>query len=142
MHRGARGPRCPGRPGRSEGGQPAGVPAGRGRAAPGPVPADPDAAPVRPGWCPVSATVRLEAETAEVEHAGGSVTFRVLVDGRWVGWVGDGRERRGHRYGVRRWWACWREDGDTAARWSTGLDYRSRKAALAALVAELAGGDR
>lgn len=67
-------------------------------------------------------------------HSGGTVTYRVTVAGRWVGWVGDGRAWRGWRYGRRQWWACWREHGDTAARWSTGLAYPTRKAALAALL--------
>lgn len=87
----------------------------------------------------MSAAVRLVRETERgAMHAGGTVTYRVLVDGRWVGWVGDGREWRGWGYGGRRWWACWREDGDAAARWSTGLDYRTRAAALTALLAAAA----
>ncbi|HKS46376.1 MAG TPA: hypothetical protein VJT49_14945 [Amycolatopsis sp.] len=71
-------------------------------------------------------------------HTGGEVTYRVEVDGRAVGWVGDGRPWRGHRFGGRRWFACWREDGDTAARWDSGLEYGARSAALAALLAEVA----
>ena len=71
-------------------------------------------------------------------QAGGEVAYRVEVDGRPVGWVGDGRPWRGHRFGGRRWFACWREDGDTAARWDSGLGYGARSAALAALLAEVA----
>lgn len=63
-------------------------------------------------------------------HAGGTVTYRVHIDGRWVGWVGDGREWRGWRYGQRRWWACWRQEGDTAARWNSDLTHPTRRAAL------------
>jgi hypothetical protein len=70
-------------------------------------------------------------------HEGGTVTHRVLLDGRWVGWVGDGRPWRGSTWGGRRWWACWREDGDTGARWSPGLDYLTRTAALAALIEQV-----
>lgn len=79
---------------------------------------------------------RLEREQKPM-HAGGTVTYRVYVGDRWVGWVGDGREWRGWRYGGRRWWACWREDGDTAARWNTGLDFGTRTAAGAALLARV-----
>lgn len=70
-------------------------------------------------------------------YVGGTTDHRVYLEGRWVGWVGDGREWRGWRYGARRWWACWREDDDTAARWNTGLEHTSRAAALAALLAEI-----
>jgi hypothetical protein len=67
-------------------------------------------------------------------HGGGNVTYRITVDGRWIGWVGDGREWRGSHYGARKWWACWREEGDTAARWNTGLTHTSRKSAIAELL--------
>lgn len=67
-------------------------------------------------------------------HTDGTVAYRVELGGEQVGWVGDGREWLGWRHGGRRWWACWRQDGDTAARWSTDLDYRTRGAAVAALV--------
>jgi hypothetical protein len=80
----------------------------------------------------MSVDVRLER--TDGMHGGGTGAYRVLVAGRWVGWVGDGRPRRGWRYGGRRWWACWREDGDNAARWNTDLDYRSRRTALTALL--------
>ena len=53
---------------------------------------------------------------------------------RWVGWVGDGRPWRGWRYGGRHWWACWREHGDTAARWRTDLVHPTRRIALDALL--------
>lgn len=71
-------------------------------------------------------------------HASGEVTYRVEIDGRPVGWVGDGRPWRGWRHGGRRWWACWREAEDTAARWSSELEFGTRTAALAALLAEVA----
>jgi hypothetical protein len=80
--------------------------------------------------------LRLEREPQEM-HAGGSAAYRVLVEDRWVGWVGDGQAWRGWRYGARQWWACWREDGDTAARWSTDLDFATRAAALDALTAQV-----
>lgn len=73
-------------------------------------------------------------------HTGGSVTYRVYDGDRWVGWVGDGRKFNGSRYTARKWWACWREDGDTAARWSTGLRFDNRAAAVDALAARIAGG--
>jgi hypothetical protein len=72
----------------------------------------------------------LRAETGR-RHAGGTVTHRVYLAGRWVGWVGDGREWLGHDYGPRRWWAAHREEGDTAARANSGLVHGSRTAALA-----------
>ncbi|MGW3467971.1 hypothetical protein ACWDKQ_05755 [Saccharopolyspora sp. NPDC000995] len=72
-------------------------------------------------------------------HAGGTVAYVVEVDGVAVGWVGDGREWRGWRYGGRRWWACYRLSVDTAAQWSTGLDYAARKAAVSALLEKVAG---
>lgn len=68
-------------------------------------------------------------------HAGGSVAYRVTVAGRWVGWVGDARPWRGWRYGRAYWWACWREEGDTAARWNSGeAELSSRAAAIEALL--------
>lgn len=70
-------------------------------------------------------------------HAGGTVTYRVYLGDRWVGWVGDGREWRGWRYGARRWWACWRETDDTAARWNSDLTHPTRRAALADLAAHV-----
>lgn len=85
--------------------------------------------------CAVSASITLTRQGPL--HSGGTVAYRVHVDGRWVGWVGDGRAWRGWRHGGRRWWACWREDGDTAARWSTDLEYGTRAAALAALTGRL-----
>ncbi|MFL6126483.1 hypothetical protein [Actinophytocola sp.] len=80
----------------------------------------------------MSADVRLER--TDGSHGGGTVNYRVLLAGRWVGWVGDGRPWRGWHYGGRRWWACWREEGDNAARWSTDLDYPSRRTAVIALL--------
>lgn len=78
--------------------------------------------------------VRLVPETESTPWLGGTVIRRVLLDGQWIGWVGDGRRWRGWGYGGRRWFACWRQDGDTAARWCSELDYLTRKAALAALL--------
>ncbi|SEB43204.1 hypothetical protein SAMN04489727_1692 [Amycolatopsis tolypomycina] len=72
-------------------------------------------------------------------YSGGNVTYRVHDGDCWIGWVGDGRKWLGHKYGARKWWACWREDGDAAARWSTGLRYDSRQAALDGLAAHRAG---
>ena len=78
---------------------------------------------------------------------GGSVVYRVMLDERWIGWVGDERPWQGWRFGGRRWWACWREEGDTAARWNTFSDDRertTRAAAVADLLAqvEMAGTPR
>jgi hypothetical protein len=81
--------------------------------------------------------VRMVSDPEHESSDGGTVTYRVMLDDRWIGWVGDRREWRGSRYGGRQWWACWREDGDTAARWnsfSNSDDYPTRKAALAALL--------
>jgi hypothetical protein len=74
-------------------------------------------------------------------HLGGTVTYVVFTDDdRMIGLLGDGREWRGHRYGGRQWWACWREDGDQAARWNSGgLAYRTRAAALSALSSVVGG---
>jgi hypothetical protein len=75
---------------------------------------------------------------------GGTVSYRVALDGRWIGWVGDERTWRGWRYSGRKWWACWREDGDTAARWNShtyedDCGHPTRAAALADLVAHVRG---
>src|SRR5436305_1697134 len=77
--------------------------------------------------------------TDDAVHSGGKVTYRVYDGDRWIGWVGDGRRWRGHRYGAQEWWACWREDGDTAARWSSGLRYAKRADAVDGLAARIAG---
>lgn len=74
-------------------------------------------------------------------HSGvsGATSYAVHLDGKWIGWVGTAREWRGHRYGGLKWWACWREEGDAAARWNShGTALASRKAAVAALLAERA----
>ena len=71
---------------------------------------------------------------------GGTVSYEVYFDGRWIGWVGDDREGYGMRP-PRRWWACWREDGDQAARWN-GVGYRTRAAAVDALTARVGEGRR
>lgn len=76
-------------------------------------------------------------KTDEVE-AGlcGTVVYAVLVDGHRIGWVGDHRQFRGTRYGGRQWWACWREEGDSAAREDSINDasFHARKAAVGALL--------
>ena len=82
--------------------------------------------------------MRPKLVKVDAMDAGGEVAYRVELDGRPVGWVGDGRPWRGWRYGGRKWWACWREEGDTAARWSSELEFPIRSAALAALLAEVA----
>lgn len=64
---------------------------------------------------------------------GGTVSYEVYLDGRWIGWVGDDREGYGIRC-PRRWWACHREDGDQHAR-SNGTGHRTRAAAIDDLVA-------
>jgi hypothetical protein len=64
---------------------------------------------------------------------GGTVTYTVDVDGRWIGWVYDARRFTGFGFGGRTWSATWREDGDTAAR-STTTGHRTRGAAVADLV--------
>ena len=67
---------------------------------------------------------------------GGTVSHEVYLDGRWIGWVGDARRFTGIGFGGRRWWACHRQDGDTAARWNSE-GHGSRKAALQALIARV-----
>jgi hypothetical protein len=81
----------------------------------------------------------LKAAPDEEIALGGTIVYAVLVDGRRVGWVGDERPWRGHRYGQRQWWACWREDDDSAARWNSfdAPVMRSRKAALTALTEQI-----
>jgi hypothetical protein len=86
---------------------------------------------------------RLEKDPERTSMAlGGTVVYRVVVDDRWIGWVGDMRLWRGWRYGGRKWWACWREDGDTAARWSSfdGRPHVTRAAAFADLLRRVVGG--
>jgi hypothetical protein len=83
-------------------------------------------------------TVRLTRETGhDTMHSGGTVAYRVYLDGRWVGWIGDGRQWKGSRYGGLKWWACWREEADTGARWNPGLVHRTRTDAVAALLEEI-----
>jgi hypothetical protein len=86
------------------------------------------------------ADLQLRKETNDDTLAhGGKTTYRVYDGDRWIGWVGDGRRWRGSRYGAQQWWACWREDGDAAARWSSGLRYAKRQDAVDALAAQIAG---
>ena len=89
---------------------------------------------------------RLERENDDgLLAAGGSVVYKVAVDGRRIGWVGDARPWRGWRFGGREWWAAWREDGDTAARWNTFSDDKppaTRAAAVAVLLARVEGVSR
>jgi hypothetical protein len=87
--------------------------------------------------------IRLEKETGQGSmHSGGTVAYRVCLAGRWVGWIGDGREWKGWHYGGRKWWGCWREDADTAARWNTYLTHPTRGGALAALVKHISDSQR
>lgn len=84
---------------------------------------------------------RLEKDCNRTSMAsGGTVVYRVVLDGRWIGWVGDERPWRGWRYGGRKWWACWREDDDIAARWNSfdGQPHATRAAALADLLRHVA----
>jgi hypothetical protein len=89
----------------------------------------------------MSATPKLTRDPDYTSMAaGGTVVYRVTVDGRWIGWVGDQRPWRGWRYGGQFWWACWREEGDTAARWNShddGDGHKTRAAALADLLAQV-----
>lgn len=86
------------------------------------------------------AELQLRKETDDDSlHSGGKVTYRVYDGDRWIGWVGDGRKWRGHGYGAQQWWACWREDGDAAARWNSGLRYAKRSEAVDGLAARIAG---
>lgn len=73
--------------------------------------------------------VDLRPDTAGEVATGGTVIFRAYVGDRWVGWVGDSRKWRGHRYGGRKWWACHRQEGDTYARGRVD-DQATRKAAV------------
>lgn len=67
--------------------------------------------------------------------SGGTVAYTVHLDGLWLGWVGDGRDWTGSGFGGRYWWACWRETGDTAARWCSDPVHRTRRDALIDLFA-------
>jgi hypothetical protein len=71
--------------------------------------------------------------------SGGTVAHEVYVDGRWVGWCYDARRFTGFGFGGRTWSATWREDDDTAARWTTE-GHRTRAAAVEALVEHVRGG--
>lgn len=84
-----------------------------------------------------AAKLAADPDSESMVAAGGTVVYRVTVDGRWIGWVGDIRPWRGWRYGGRQWWACWREEGDNAARWNSHSsgDFKTRAAALAGLLA-------
>lgn len=93
--------------------------------------------------CPASkgsAVIKLEIDNSS-NHTGGTVRYRVHLDGEWIGYVGDGREWRGSRYGGRRWWAAWRQDGDAYARWNTGgITCSTRTEALSDLLAIVKAG--
>lgn len=78
----------------------------------------------------------LKASTRGRMAYGGTVVLDVFLEGRHVGWVGDGRRWTGSDFGARRWWACHREDGDQHARWTSAL-LRTRAAAVDALAAQL-----
>jgi hypothetical protein len=65
-------------------------------------------------------TLRLDPDTDSLPWLGGTVIYRATLNGRWVGWIGDGRIWRGWRYSGR--------------RWSSELTYRTRTAAIAALL--------
>lgn len=83
---------------------------------------------------------KLERASDKLLSGGGSVVYRVFLDGRWIGWVGDQRPWRGHRYGGQSWWASWREEGDLAARWnslSNTVPFRTRSAAVSGLVTQV-----
>lgn len=68
-------------------------------------------------------------------HASGDTAYAVTVDGSRVGYVGDYRPWRGDRWGARRWVAVHNPTGAPGdAQWESE-GHRSRKAALAALLA-------
>lgn len=78
----------------------------------------------------------LTKDTSIEPGMAGTVVYRVTLDGTWIGWVGDYRDWKGYRYGARRWWACWRQDGDTAARWYSD-QHSARTAARTALLTHI-----
>jgi hypothetical protein len=85
--------------------------------------------------------MKLTKDTSPIEWDGGTVRYIVHdATGRFVGYIGDGRAWVGHQYGGRRWWAAYRLDGDTSARWSSDLDYTSRRSALEALKGQVVDG--
>jgi hypothetical protein len=85
--------------------------------------------------------VRLVREPLGPLHGHGTVTWQVHVGGRWVGWVGDARDWTGYGFAGRYWWACWRQDGDTAAR-DNRYHVSTRRAALAWLIIQATASDR
>ena len=86
-------------------------------------------------------TMRLVREPRGPLHAHGTVTWRVHVGATWVGWVGDEQHWTGSRFTGRRWWACWRQDGDRYARDNTD-QLPTRRAALAWLITQTSIPDR
>ena len=84
-------------------------------------------------------TIQLRRDEQAEKASGGTVTFKAYARGRWVGWVGDQREWKGHRFGSRRWFACWREDGDEYAR--ERVDGLTTRSAAVAWLTERTGGD-
>ncbi|MET9231420.1 hypothetical protein [Lentzea sp. NPDC003310] len=84
--------------------------------------------------------VRLATDTTTEPGMRGTVIYRVTVDGTWIGWIGDYRDWKGWRYGGRRWFACWRQDGDTAARWYRN-ELPTRTAARNALITRTTASD-
>jgi hypothetical protein len=78
--------------------------------------------------------VELRRDPSLISRDRGTAAHRVLVDGVTVGFVADYRPFTGARYAGRRWHAT---HNPTCEPWQAlwhGEGYRSRKAAVAALV--------
>ncbi|MGW9307780.1 hypothetical protein ACWGPQ_07190 [Saccharomonospora azurea] len=79
---------------------------------------------------------RIALVRGDALDATGSIAYSVAVDGLPVGYVGDSRELGRAGRLVRRWFACLSLPGDpaTVPLWDSGTAYRTRAAAVAALV--------
>lgn len=84
--------------------------------------------------------LRLVKDPDHTPWGGGTVVYRCYTESEeWVGWIADEREWRGWGDGGRRWGACHRKQGDTAARWNSE-GHRTRREAVAALIEGVARG--
>lgn len=74
-------------------------------------------------------------------HAHSTVTYAVHVGGQLVGYVADYRNFTGSRFGGRRWMALHNPTGEHFGTQWRGEDYRTRAAAVDALLARTVDAD-